>query len=112
MCVYQNKTDDSYSTFRCSKLNEFINFKLRKITKMRLTDQLSKMKSTFVPIYGRNRSRKVGRSLLREEEVIPFDKKSLITKDYIQKSYTRQEGKKRFNDIFLSLLIILNSNKF
>ena len=56
---------------------------------MKLTDAL--MKNSFVPNYGKNQAKRFGRRLLRDEEVIVYDKKSLITKDYTLRN-PRTEG--------------------
>lgn len=61
---------------------------------MKFTESLMKMKNNFIPMYGVNRHKKFakhGRRLLRDEEVVPFDKKSLVTKNYILRA-PRTEG--------------------
>lgn len=50
---------------------------------MKLSECLFKMKDNFIPMYGLNRAKKFGRRILRDDEVIVFDKMSLVTKDYL-----------------------------
>ena len=73
---------------------------------MRLTDHLCGMKNSFLPYYGWNKSRRFGRRLLREEEVIVYDKSSLETKNYIQKSL-KTEGSLKFTCVHWIELICI-----
>lgn len=69
---------------------------------MKFTDHLMHMKNSFIPMYGVNRHKKFakhGRRLLRDEEVIVFDKASLVTKDYILTA-PKTEGLYQFLECF------------
>lgn len=68
---------------------------------MKFTDSLMQMKNSFIPMYGLNRAKKFakhGRRLLRDEEVIVFDKMSLVTKDYILRA-PKTEGLYRIRSV-------------